>query len=78
MRGRFVGSGFTLTILCWVIAALLSLGPVMGDCIGAPGQECPTDHQRDLDVLKIVLGAAFVNITGLFVIGYRYVGRDRP
>ena len=78
MRGKFIGTALTLTFLCWVTAALLSLGPIMGDCLEAPGIECPTDHQRDMAILKIVLGAAFLNVTGLFILGYRLAGRARP
>ncbi len=78
MRAKFLGAGCTLTVLCWVTAALLALGPIMGDCMGVPGQDCPTDRQRDMAVFKIVLIAAFVNIAGLLVMGYRYAGRPRP
>jgi hypothetical protein len=77
MRGNFIAAGCTLTFLCWVAAALFALGPIMGDCMAVPGRECPTDHQRDMELLKIVLSAAFVNIFGLFVIGYRHLGRKQ-
>ena len=78
MRGKFIAAGCTLTVLCWVAAALLSLGPIMGDCLDVQGRVCWTDHQRNMALLKIVLSAAFVNIVGLFVIGYRHLGRKEP
>ena len=78
MRGIFAGAGCTLTFLCWITAALLSLGWMMGDCMGGSEQGCPTDHQRNMAVLKIVLGAALLNIAGLLVMGYFYARRNRP
>jgi hypothetical protein len=77
MRGRFVELGCALTVICWLAAAMLSLGPIMGDCSPVRGAECPTDHQRDMKVLEIVLGAAAANIGGLFVLGYRTSGDER-
>ncbi len=74
MRRRFVEQGCSLTFICWVAAALLSLGPMMGDCIPGQGSPCPTDHQRDMQLLKIVLGAAALNVGGLLVLGYRHAG----
>lgn len=71
MRRRFLEQGCALTFLCWIAAALLSLGAMMGDCFPDANHQCPTDHQRDLTLLKIVIGAAAVNIGGLLVMGYR-------
>jgi hypothetical protein len=56
--------------LCWITAAALSLGPLMGDCIDGPGINCPTDHQRNIDLIKILVGAVVVNLAGLLTIGY--------
>jgi hypothetical protein len=71
MRRRFAAQGCTFTFLCWLVAAFLSLGYMMGDCFPDATHECPTDHQRDLAILKIVLGATAVNIGGLFLMGYK-------
>lgn len=64
--------------MCWVVAGLLSLGWMMGDCMGGPSQGCPTDYERNMAVLKIVLIAAIVNIAGMLLIGYIYARRHRP
>jgi len=42
----------------------------MGDCIDGPGVNCPTDHQRNIDRIKILVGAVVVNLAGLLTIGY--------
>jgi hypothetical protein len=34
----------------------LALGSMMGDCIPKVGQVCPTDYERDVRVLAILLG----------------------
>lgn len=65
-----VGAGCLFTLFCWICAAALSLGPLMGDCIDSPGLHCPTQHQRNLDLLKILLGTVVVNVAGLLAIGY--------
>ena len=75
MRSRFLGQGLSLTFLCWTAGALLSLGPILGDCSPDGGRTCPTDRQRDMALVKIILGAAAVNVSGLLVLGYRYGGR---
>lgn len=64
------GAGCLFTFLCWITAAALSLGPLMGDCIDGPGVNCPTDHQRNIDLIKILVGAVVVNLAGLLTIGY--------
>ena len=74
MRRRFIEQGLSLTFLCWMVAGLLSLGAVIGDCLPDAGRPCPTDHQRDMHLLKIVLGAAALNIGGLLLLGYRQTG----
>jgi len=43
---------------------------LMGDCIDGPGINCPTDHQRNIDLIKILVGAVVVNLAGLLTIGY--------
>jgi hypothetical protein len=69
--------GCSLTLVCWLSAVLLSIGWMMGDCFPREGHACPTDHQRDLSVLKIVLGAAAFNVGGLLLLGYRHTGRPK-
>jgi hypothetical protein len=77
MRKGFIEQGCSFTLVCWVGAILLSLGSVMGDCIGEPGRDCPTDHQRDMGVLKVVLGAAALNIGALLLLGYRHTSSHK-
>ena len=72
MRKRFAQFGCLLTLGCWLLAIPLAIGTMMGDCFPTKGQACPTDHQRDMDLLGIVLTAAFVNIVGLFALGIRF------
>lgn len=71
MHRRFVGQGCVFTFLCWTVAALLSLGSMMGDCFPDGTHACPTDHQRDLRVLEIAVVTAAVNIGGLLLMGYK-------
>jgi hypothetical protein len=77
MRRRFTEQGFALTLLCWITAVLFSPGMMMGDCIPDNGRRCPTDHQRDMSLVKVILGAAAVNVGGLFLLGYRYTREHR-
>ena len=77
MRRRFVEAGCSLTLVCWLGAFLLALGASMGDCIPREGHACPTDHQRDMRLLTVVLGAAALNVGGLLLLGYRHArGRE--
>ncbi len=80
MRGLLASAvvGCLLTLVCWAVATLISLGWIIGDCMGGPEQGCPADHERDMAVLRIVLVAAFVNTAGIFLIGYIYARRRRP
>ena len=74
MRTRFLVAGLSLTFLCWLTGALLAIGQMAGDCFPDLGHACPSDFQRAMGVLKVVLVVAFVNIIGLMAIGYREMG----
>ena len=72
MRERFVKLGCTFTGICWLAAFFLSLGYMMSDCIEGAGHSCPSDHARDMGVLKVVFTTAMVNISFLLVLGFRH------
>lgn len=70
--------GCILTIVCWNVATLLSFGWMAADCFGGREHGCPTDHERNMAVVKTAVGAASVNIAGILLIGYIYARCRQP
>lgn len=62
---RHLGSCLVLTIATWLLAGMFMLGPIMGDCLPEMGHSCPTNHERDLDLLWIALAAAGINVAAV-------------
>jgi hypothetical protein len=61
----YVGSGAVLTVTIWLLAGMIMLGPLMGDCLPELGHSCPTDHERNLSLLWIALAAAGINVAAI-------------
>jgi len=58
---RTIVEGLLLTISIWFLAGLAMLGPILGDCVPELGQVCPSDHDRDVMITRIVAGALPLN-----------------
>jgi hypothetical protein len=63
-------SGCALTFVIWLFAAMLMLFTSGGDCISELGHSCPSDHERAMSLVWVGLGAAAVNVVGLFLLGW--------
>jgi hypothetical protein len=69
MRKRsYIGSAIVLTVAIWLFAAMVMLGPMMGDCLPEMGHSCPTDGERKLSVLRIALIAAGMNLAAVWLL----------
>jgi hypothetical protein len=67
-RRSYLGSVVVLTVAIWLLAAMTMLGPIMGNCLTGGGLSCPTDHERNLSLLWIALGAAGINIAAVWLL----------
>jgi len=74
-KRSYLGSVVVLTVAIWLLAAMTMLGPIMGDCLPGGGLSCPTDHERNLSLLLIALGAAGINIAAIWLLIHLW--RDR-
>ena len=63
-------NGCLLTIGVWMLAGLIMLGPVLGTCVPDTNHACPTDHDRNMQIVRTALVAVLVN-TGLIYLLYR-------
>jgi hypothetical protein len=75
-RRSYLGSVVVLTVAIWLLAAMTMLGPIMGDCGPGGGLSCPTDHERNLSLLWIALGAAGINIAAVWLLIHLRRGRS--
>ncbi len=75
-KRSYLGSVVVLTVAIWLLAAMTMLGPLMGDCSPGGGLSCPTDHERDLTLLWIALGAAGINIAAVWLLIHLRRGRS--
>ena len=58
-----------LTLLIWSIAIVAIYGVVAGDCFPALSSNCPSDHDRNVRIVLIALGALGINFLGFIFIG---------
>jgi len=64
----YVGSGVVLTVTIWLLAGMIMLGTLMGDCLPETAHSCPTDHERNLSLLQIALAAAGINVAAVWLL----------
>ena len=76
-EGFFAVSGCLLTLIIWLVAGLMMLGPLMGTCIPDMGDNCPTDHERNAMLIKVAVGALAINIgtVGLLHLFFAFLKR---
>lgn len=63
----YFGSGVVLTVTICLLAGMIMLGPLVGDCLPEMGHSCPPDHERNLSVLWIALAAAGINVAAVWL-----------
>ena len=63
-----------LASLAWFgLIALFMLGTIMGDCFPGMGHTCPTDHERNVRLLTILLGGiALYLLVGLAAVRFAH------
>lgn len=64
----YLGSGVVLTVTIWLLAGMIMLDPLMGDCLPEMGHSCSTDYERHLSLLWIALAAAVINGAAVWVL----------
>ena len=67
-KGSYSGAAVVITVCTWLFAAMVMLGPTMGDCFPEVGHSCPTDAERRLSLLWIALIAAGINLAALWLL----------
>jgi hypothetical protein len=73
-RGPLVLPGRLISLLVWLLGAYVAVGVSIGDCFPTENHVCPTDHERRLQLLWIVLATAALNLVLLAVL---IVGRAK-
>lgn len=76
MKVSKIAGGCILTLLCWVIAGWSLLATLMGDCFPNAHHACPSDHDRHVAVLVILLVAIGVNACLLLLVSREKAARD--
>lgn len=62
----FAVSGCLFSALIWSLGAFLVLGIFGGDCLPRPGHLCPSDHERNLRALRVIIAVVGINVLGLY------------
>ena len=57
-----------LTVIIWLMAAMLMMGPPIDDCLPEMGHSCPTDHERKFSVMWIAFTAAAINVASVWLL----------
>lgn len=67
-RAPLILPGCLLSFLVWLFGAYVAVSMSFGDCFPAQNHSCPTDHERRLQLLWIVLATAALNMTLLVLL----------
>ena len=69
-RESITALGWALTATIWLLAGLMMLSTVVGDCLPETGAACPTGTERAMTLLWIVVGAAALNALAAGLVVY--------
>jgi hypothetical protein len=58
-----------LTLLIWFFAVVAIYGVAAGDCFPALSSNCPSDHDRNVRMVLIALGALGINVLAIVFVG---------
>ena len=62
MNSGRISAGCALTVASAALAALFMLATIMGDCFPDQTHTCPTDHERNVRLLCILVGTLLANV----------------
>ena len=54
------------TLIYFAFVILLVLGNMLGDCFPGMGHSCPTDHERNVRILTILIGGVALYFVAFF------------
>ena len=63
MKGALIAMA---TLIYFAFIILLALGNVLGDCFPGMGRSCPTDHERNVQILTILIGGSALYFAAFF------------
>ncbi len=76
MNGVKIAATGIFSLLCWLVAGWFMLAVMMGDCFPGEGRSCPTDSERNMTVLGILIGAFALNAFVIFLIQRERSAKD--
>lgn len=69
-RESITALGWALTATIWLLAGLMMLSTVAGECLPETGATCPTGGERTMMLVWIAAGAAALNALAAGLVVY--------